>query len=79
MPQFFKKVPIEAIQYLGSNLNEVAEFTNNKAVKEVSSSRLNIGELTCDFSDFITKESENGNTVFKVFRINIFQQNHIII
>ncbi len=78
MKTYYKKVAINAIQYLG-NIDEVIAFTDNKAVKEVSSSRLFIGNLVCDYSDYITKEIVDGKAVFTVERINVFEQNNIVI
>ncbi len=78
MKTYYKKVAINAIQYLG-NVDEIIAFTDGKAVKEVFSSRLFIGNLICDYSDYITKEFIDGELHLAVYRSNIFEQNNLII
>lgn len=78
MKTYFKKVAVNAIQYL-DNINEVLAFTENKAVKQIACSSLNIGEFTCNYGDYITKETISGEVILTVYRLNIFEQNHIII
>lgn len=78
MKKYYKKVNVDAIQYLG-NFNEIKDFTDGQAVKEVSNSRIKIGTLTLDYSDYIVREFEKGTTVYKTYRQNIFEKEFIII
>lgn len=69
MAKFFKKHIVDAVQYVGTNLREVIDFTEGKAKVNPVYSALDFNDTQIQIGDYVIKEKE----VITSYRPNVFE------